>query len=106
MKINIKVFASDPMEFFDSLYIPSAQGNVRFADVMAEHQRDWFDAVAPSLLAVAAGKRPAIGSFWTERTKGGSKDTDVACMPETLELMGWNGPRTSPGASGFRSQTS
>jgi hypothetical protein len=47
---------------------------------MAPYQRDWFRAITPSLLAVAAGKKPPIGKFWTERTKGASKDSDIACV--------------------------
>src|SRR5215207_4509025 len=79
--MNLKAFAADPLAFFDALLIPSAHGVRPFGDVMApEGQRDWFKAIAPSLLAVANGERPPIGRFWTERTKGGSKDSDAACV--------------------------
>lgn len=78
--MNIKKFATDPVAFFESLMIPSAVGVQPFKEVMADYQRDWFKAVAPSLLAVAAGKKPPIGKFWSERTKGGSKDSDCACV--------------------------
>lgn len=77
--MDIRSFAADPMKFFDALIIPSAKGNRPFKEVMAPHQREWFQTVAPSLLAVAAGKQPPIGRFWSERTKGGSKDSDIAC---------------------------
>lgn len=79
-KPNIKAYARDPLNFFEELRIPAADGNSRFADVMAPFQRDWFQAIAQSLLAVAAGKRPPIGKFWTERSKGASKDSDAACV--------------------------
>lgn len=79
-KVDLQKFALDPLAFFAALTIPSAHGPAKFADVMAEHQREWFQAVAPSLIAVAAGKQPPIGRFWTERTKGASKDSDCACV--------------------------
>ena len=80
MTLNVRKFAADPLAFIDALVIPSAVGQKRFAEVMAPHQREWFSAIAPSLLAVAAGKPPPIGRFWTERSKGGSKDSDAACV--------------------------
>jgi hypothetical protein len=78
--MNIKQFASDPLAFFDALIIPSAHGSRPFLEVMADFQRDWFKAIGPTLLAVAAGQKPPIGRFWSERTKGGSKDSDCACV--------------------------
>lgn len=78
--MNIKQLAADPMAFFQGLIIPSAHGTARFAVVMAAHQQEWFEAIAPSLLAVAAGQPPPITRFWSERTKGASKDSDCACV--------------------------
>lgn len=72
-------YAADPMLFLSDLVIPGARGAVRFGDVMADFQREWFAAVAPSLAAVACGERPPLGRFWVERTKGASKDSDLAC---------------------------
>lgn len=80
MGIDLKKFAADPLEFFDALVIPSAHGPRRFKDCMADFQREWFQATAPSLIALSKGERPPIGRFWTERSKGGSKDTDAACV--------------------------
>jgi hypothetical protein len=71
--------ASDPLGFIDSLRIPSAHGVRRFGDVMAGFQRADFQALAPSLCAVRAGGKPSPSRFWLERTKGGSKDSDLAC---------------------------
>src|SRR5690606_18133481 len=62
-----------------ALTIPSAHGPMPFKDCMADYQRHWFGAIAPSLLAVSRGEKPPIGRFWTERTKGASKDTDAGC---------------------------
>src|ERR1043165_5689139 len=78
--MTLKQFKSDPLAFFNALIIPSALGVHPFAEAMADHQRDWFKAIAPALLAVAAGEKPPIGRFWSERTKGGSKDSDCACV--------------------------
>ena len=77
--MNIRNFASNPLAFFDALAIPSASGDKPFSEVMADHQSQWFADIAPSLVAVATGKKPPIGKFWCERTKGASKDSDVAC---------------------------
>jgi len=78
--IDIRQFATDPLAFFNALVIPSAHGPRPFAEVLADHQRNWFKALAPSLVAIANSKTPPTGRFWTERTKGGSKDSDAACV--------------------------
>lgn len=78
--MNIKQFATDPLAFFGALILPSAHGPQPFVDCMANFQREWFKAIAPSLLAVAANKKPKVGRFWSERTKGASKDSDCACV--------------------------
>jgi len=74
---KIKQFASDPLAFFNDINIPTGIGSRRFGDAMAPFQREWIKAIAPSLIAITKGERPPIGRFWTERTKGGSKDSDV-----------------------------
>jgi hypothetical protein len=76
---DIRRYAREPLAFIEALIIPSASGPQRFGDVMADFQRDWFATVAPSLLAVAYGHKPPITRFWCERTKGASKDSDIAC---------------------------
>lgn len=68
----------------ESLTIPSAHGSKPFREVMAPYQREWFQAIAPSLLAIARGEKPPLGRFWCERTKGGSKDSDVGRCIEWL----------------------
>lgn len=80
MKPDIKQFASDPLAFINALVVPSAHGPSTFADIMAPHQRAWFEAIVPSMLAVARSEQPPIGRFWSERTKGASKDSDCACV--------------------------
>ena len=76
---DLQRYARDPLRFFGDLIIPGADGPVRFRDVWAPEQVDAFKRVAPCLLAVAAGKRPPDRGHWYERTKGFSKDSDVAC---------------------------
>lgn len=75
---NIREYRKNPLSFIQSLKIPSAHGTRVFRDCMAEYQLQWFRSIAPSLLSVAAGKQPPIGRFWCERTKGASKDSDIA----------------------------
>jgi len=77
--VDIAAYAADPMAFFEALVIPSAHGPRPFGECMADFQADWFASIAPSLLAVAHGEKPECGRYWTERTKGSSKDTDAAC---------------------------
>jgi hypothetical protein len=78
MHDRLQQYAIDPAAFFADLIIPSSTGPTRFADCWAPFQVEWFQAVAPSLLAVAKGESPPIGRFWVERTKGASKDSDLA----------------------------
>jgi phage terminase large subunit-like protein len=77
---ELKQYAGDPMAFFRALIIPAARGKAPFAEVMADFQRERFEALAPSLLALAHGKEPPIGRFWLEGTKGCSKDGDLAAV--------------------------
>jgi hypothetical protein len=79
--IDVRKYASDPMAFIADLIIPSAHGPRRFGDVMAPFQRDRFQAIAPTLLAIVRGEKPPLGRFWWEGTKGTSKDGDcAACL--------------------------
>jgi len=91
----LKQWSRDPMAFLADLVIPSASGPRRYRDVWAEFQRKDFLALTPALLSLVAGKSPApFDRFWIERTKGGSKDTDIAaCLlwliifsPRPLEM--------------------
>ncbi len=75
---TLKRMATDPALFRDALYVPAAFGAKRFGDIMADFQRRDFAALDPSLLAIAREEVPPVRRFWLERTKGGSKDSDVA----------------------------
>ena len=70
--------ADDFLLFASGLVIPSASGPQLFELCMADFQREFFRAVAPSLHAVRDGKMPPCRRHWMERTKKASKDTDVA----------------------------
>ncbi|MGE0610252.1 MAG: hypothetical protein AB7O62_24385 [Pirellulales bacterium] len=78
MKSNLQTFAANPLAFIDALLIPSGDGSQAFGSIMAGFQRRDFQAMAPALLALCRGERPMPSRFWIERTKGASKDTDLA----------------------------
>jgi hypothetical protein len=66
------------MSFIDDLMIPAAHGVARFGDVMADFQRERFMSLIPALQAIAEDRKPPIGRYWWEATKGASKDSDLA----------------------------
>ncbi len=74
--MNLQKAATDLTYFAANLRIPSAKGDSRFDQVWADYQREYFDQIGPSLLAVERGEQPPCNQYWDERTKGGSKDTD------------------------------
>ncbi|HQZ65472.1 MAG TPA: hypothetical protein PLY87_10375 [Planctomycetaceae bacterium] len=76
--IDIRKFADDPTAFQAELIIPSAHGNVRFSDCMADFQRERFAGINAALIAIARGEKPEFGRHWWEATKGASKDSDLA----------------------------
>ena len=73
--------------FKDKIIVPSAHGNKRMEQVEAEFQRECFEAMAPSLDALRLGSLPPIRRFWLERTKGASKDTDIAIVLTWLVIF-------------------
>jgi len=75
---QLRQFASDPMQFFASIIIPTPAGPRALGDCCADFQRADFEALAPSLKALASGKAPPCNRYWIERTKGSSKDGDAA----------------------------
>ena len=79
MQPNLKKFATDPLAFIESLLIPSGRGVKRFSECMAPFQRAFFQQLSPILVSVAYGTEPAQNRVWLERSKGGSKDSDIAC---------------------------
>lgn len=79
IRAKLQQWRRDPMAFLADLTIPSASGPRRYRDVWAEFQRLDFENLTPALKALAAGAPPTPHDrFWIERTKGGSKDTDIA----------------------------
>ena len=72
---------ADPAAFRAAIRIPIAGGGKTFANCMADFQRRDFAAMDLAFKALAAGKKPKPKSrFWIERTKGASKDTDLASL--------------------------
>lgn len=92
----IRSYAADPMAFFADAIIPAAGGVARLFDVWADFQRAAFQVLSDCLQAVAQGRKPPYRGLWIERTKGGSKDSDVGLgllwlmmfsrVPQTVEL--------------------
>lgn len=68
----------DPLLFARGLIIPSASGPKLFESCIAPFQRECFDLLTESLLAVRDGKMPQRRRYWIERTKKASKDADMA----------------------------
>ena len=69
---------SDPVTFAEAMTVVTSSGPQRFGTIMAPFQREFFQALAPSLIAVAAGEPPPVPRYWCERSKGASKDSDLA----------------------------
>lgn len=70
--------ANDPAVFEAELTVPSSHGPSRFGNIMADFQAQRFAAINPALQAVREGRKPEIGRFFWEATKGASKDSDLA----------------------------
>jgi hypothetical protein len=73
-------FANDPAAFRDALILPSAHGSKRLGSILADFQRRDFASLDKAFLALRNGQQPVPNRFWLERTKGASKDTDLAVM--------------------------
>ena len=56
--MDLLEFQTDPLKFFEALTIPSAHGPQRFADCMADFQRERFSQIAPALVSIATGEKP------------------------------------------------
>ena len=82
--VDAEIRARCPKDFLlfaRSLMIPSANGKLLFDDCMAPFQRECFAELAPNLESIRDGRKPALRRWWIERTKGASKDSDLAvCM--------------------------
>jgi hypothetical protein len=78
--VDVQRFAADPEAFRADLVIPAAGGPERFGACMADFQAKDFRALDPSFIALRDGGRPPVGRFWLERTKGASKDSDLATL--------------------------
>jgi len=78
MQIYLKQASESFMSFLGGLFVPSGSGPRLLSKCMAEHQRECFQDMAPSLEALRDGKMPPKRRWWIERTKKASKDTDIA----------------------------
>jgi hypothetical protein len=75
---DLTLLARDPAAFRAALLIPVGGRPARLADVMADFQRKDFLALDPALVALSRGEPPLPPRYWLERTKGASKDSDLA----------------------------
>lgn len=75
MAINLTQLARSPALFRDSIAVV---GNQPFSAVLAPFQKRDFAALDQATFDVAAGRMPTPSRIWLERTKGASKDTDLA----------------------------
>jgi hypothetical protein len=71
-------YSGDFPAFAADLHVPLGAAAGRLGDNWAEFQQRDFEVLGSSLMAVARGQVAPIRRFWIERTKGGSKDSDVA----------------------------
>jgi len=79
----------DFLLFARGLTIPSAEGPRQFDEVMAPFQREFLEQIEPSLKAARVGDEPPRRRWWIERTKGASKDSDLAvCLLWLLAFPG------------------
>ncbi len=76
----LEIAKTDFLNFVGGLVIPHETGDVTWHNVLAPHQMEVFEAVAPNLEKLAVGKMPDARRYWIERTKKASKDTDLAAM--------------------------
>src|SRR5262249_28988312 len=70
----------DPAVFRERVVIPAAHGPARLSEVIQPFQERDFTALDPSFIALQRGAKPPVTRYWWERTKGSSKDTDLAVM--------------------------
>lgn len=91
-------FSSDPIAFIRELTVPTSAGPRRFGEVIADFQLEVFEALAPSFVGLATGAVPPIRRAWLERTKGASKDSDLACLLLWLLAFAEHGVRVQVGA--------
>ena len=75
-----KMSATSFEVFYRGLTIESATGPRVFETCSADFQKEFFEDVGPSLLAVQLGILPPRRRFWLERTKKSSKDADLAII--------------------------
>ena len=62
------------------LALKGGRGVGLFAGMLADFQKRDFAALDPAFQALRHRQRPACQRFWIERTKGASKDTDLATL--------------------------
>ncbi len=77
---QVAAYRTDPRAFVRSLIVPTPAGARPFGEIMAPHQVEWLEILAPAFLSVSRGQVPTIGRFWIEATKGSGKDHILAAL--------------------------
>lgn len=78
LKKHLAAMAASPERFRNALLIPAPGGPTPIGRIAANFQRRDFAAIDRAFMALAKGEKPNPGRLWIERTKGASKDTDLA----------------------------
>lgn len=88
LKKVLAEMAASPAAFRARLLIPAPAGPRPLGRIAADFQNRDFAAMDRAFIAVAKGQKPEIPRLWVERTKGASKDTDLAAC--TLWLVAFS----------------
>lgn len=80
IKQHFAEMAASPAAFRARLLIPAPAGPRPLGRIAADFQNRDFAAMDRAFIAVAKGQKPDPPRLWIERTKGASKDTDLAAM--------------------------
>lgn len=101
MSEYLELYRSSPKAFRDALLFPTADGPQPFGAIAADFQVEGFRALDPDLLALRDGTKPPHGRHWTERSKGGSKDSDTSMSLLWLLLFSQRALTIRVGAGDF-----
>ena len=76
---DLRRYLQSPMAFVEDLTMP-IPGRPRFGERMADFQREAFLVLSGMAMALAANEEPSVNRVWLERSKGSSKDGDLAAI--------------------------
>jgi hypothetical protein len=91
--------AASPANLRRLTVLRGGRGEQVYAAALADFQRRDFASLDAAFCDVANGRKPAPGRVWLERTKGASKDTDLAFLLLWLLAFGRPGLTCQVGAA-------